>query len=244
MCTIADLLQGGYPGQSGGAALLDIITGSRAPAGRLVSTQYPADYVDEFYQLDMGLAPNASTGNPGQTYAWYTGEAVYPFGHGLFYTTFEEKSTMASAASGYGNSTTSYNITDIFANPHVGYGYAEQIPVLNFTFSVTNTGNASSDYSAMLFVSTTSGPTPRPIKWLVGIDREASIAPGGVTQVSIPVPIGALARADITGDLVIFPGDYSLMLNNEASVVYNFTITGTAVTTQKWPEYAQEIPPA
>lgn len=56
--------------QSGGAAILDIITGARAPAGRLPTTQYPKDYINKFSQLDMGLRPNSSEGNPGQTYAW------------------------------------------------------------------------------------------------------------------------------------------------------------------------------
>ncbi|KAK4501733.1 hypothetical protein PRZ48_007542 [Zasmidium cellare] len=227
------IVWGGYPGQSGGQALFDILTGVRAPAGRLISTQYPASYVHSFDQLDMNLAPDNQS-NPGQTYMWYTGTPVYPFGHGLFYTTFSEKLA--------GNmSTAAYNLTKPFAMSHAGYEYAEQVPILNFQFEVTNTGNTSSDYSAMLFVSTTSGPTPRPIKWLVGIDREATIAPGASCTVSIPVPIGALARADVNGDLVVHPGNYTLALNNEASVTFNFTLTGPAATVQKWPLVFQQV---
>ena len=37
---ISALLWGGYPGQSGGDAIIDIITGKAAPAGRLPTTQY------------------------------------------------------------------------------------------------------------------------------------------------------------------------------------------------------------
>ncbi len=40
---ISAILWGGYPGQDGGVALFDIITGKAAPAGRLPITQYPAD---------------------------------------------------------------------------------------------------------------------------------------------------------------------------------------------------------
>lgn len=233
------IVWGGYPGQSGGQALFDILTGNRAPAGRLVSTQYPADYVNDFSQLDMQLSSNGS--NPGQTYMWYTGTPVYPFGHGLFYTTFQEQ-LMGSSINSY--STDSYNITSVFAQSHGDYAYAEQAPILNFTVKVTNTGNVSSDYSAMLFASTTSGPTPRPVKWLVGIDREAAIAPGSSCTVTIPVPVGALARADANGDLVVYPGSYQLALNNEASVTYNFTLTGGAATIAKWPLAEQQILPA
>lgn len=51
----------------------------------------------------------------------------------------------------------------------------------------------------------------------------------------IDVPAGALARAAENGDLVVYPGDYSLALNIERSVVMNFTLTGDAVTVAKWP---------
>jgi beta-D-xylosidase 4 len=87
----------------------------------------------------------------------------------------------------------------------------------------------------MFFASTTSGPTPRPIKWLVGITREAEIAPGGSCDVAIEVPVGALARAAENGDLVVYPGDYELALNNERSVVVKFTLTGDAITIAHWP---------
>ena len=72
---INPLIWAGYPGQSGGQAVFDILTGVRAPAGRLVITQYPAAYIGQFSQDDMSVRPNKS-GNPGQTYKWYTGAPV------------------------------------------------------------------------------------------------------------------------------------------------------------------------
>ncbi|EMC99070.1 glycoside hydrolase family 3 protein [Baudoinia panamericana UAMH 10762] len=228
------LVWGGYPGQSGGQALFDIIMGNRAPAGRLVTTQYPASYATSFNQLNMNMAP--VNGSLGQTYMWYTGTPVYPFGHGLFYTNFTTTSTMGPV--------TTYNLTSIFAAPHPGYEFVEEVPIMDFNFIVNNTGRTASDWSGMLFASTTSGPTPRPIKWLVGIDREAIIVPGGLASVTIKVPVGALARADANGNLVVYPGSYSLMLNNEASIRYNFTLTGNAATVQKWPLEQQQIPHA
>lgn len=42
---ISALLWGGYPGQDGGTAIFNILTGKVAPAGRLTTTQYPANYI-------------------------------------------------------------------------------------------------------------------------------------------------------------------------------------------------------
>lgn len=225
----------GYPGQDGGSAIRDVVMGTRTPAGRLITTQYPAEYVDQFSQLDMGLRPNGS--NPGQTYMWYTGEPVYEFGHGLSYTSWSEKTAMNSSSS-------SYNITAAFAAPHAGYEFIEQKPLMTVSMQVSNTGNASSDYSAMLFASTSNaGPSPYPNKWLVGIDREGLVAPGGSCTVSFEIPLGVLARADENGDLAVYPGDYELALNNERSVVHKLTLTGTPVVVAKWPKMLQQVTP-
>jgi len=45
--------------------------------------QYPADYVNQISFFDMGMRTK-----PGRTYKFYTGDAVYPFGYGQSYTTF------------------------------------------------------------------------------------------------------------------------------------------------------------
>lgn len=232
------LVWGGYPGQSGGQAILDILTGKRAPAGRLVSTQYPADYATSFPQTDLNLRPNASDGNPGQTYMWYTGTPVYPFGAGLFYTTFSE-----TAASSLKNGST-FDIPTLLSAPHPGYNYTDLQPFINFTVSVSNTGKTASDYSAMLFASTkNAGPAPYPNKWLVGFDRLASIAPGSSSTLTIPVPIGAIARTSTLGSTIVYPGTYTLALNNEASVVVSFTLTGNETTIAEWPLAEQQISP-
>lgn len=64
------LLWAGYPGQDGGTAIVDVLLGKTAPAGRLPFTQYPAGYVDEVPMTDMALRPSrgqndTGKGNPG-----------------------------------------------------------------------------------------------------------------------------------------------------------------------------------
>lgn len=226
---IGSLVWGGYPGQSGGAALFDILTGKRAPAGRLVTTQYPAEYATEFSALDMGLRPSGS--NPGQTYSWYTGTPVYQFGDGIFYTTFKEKAAASSSSD-----KNTYNLQALSSAPHPGYDFIEQVPFLNFTTTIQNTGRTASPYSCMLFASTkNAGPAPYPNKWLVGFDRLATILPGHSSTLTIPVTLGAVARVDESGDKVLYPGQYELALNNDQSVVVQLELTGEPITLEKWP---------
>lgn len=229
---VGSLIWGGYPSQAGGQVLLDIISGKRAPAGRLVTTQYKADYIKAAYPLDTQLRPHGD--NPGQTYMWYTGEPVYQFGHGLFYTTFE--------ASQAGQSDSTYDILELLSQSHSDYEYIEQVPFHNFTVEITNTGCTPSDYTAMAFLNTTTGPAPYPNKWLYNFDRVGNVQPGSSETMTFPVHIRDVFRVDELGNHVIYPGKYEIALNNERSVVASFTLTGDDVTLEKWPREEQQIP--
>ncbi|MCS0632594.1 glycoside hydrolase family 3 C-terminal domain-containing protein [Telluria mixta] len=75
----AAILEAWYPGQSGGAAIADVLTGRTDPGGRLPLT---------FYRSLADLPPFDDYSMQGRTYRYYTGTPVYPFGAGLSYTTF------------------------------------------------------------------------------------------------------------------------------------------------------------
>ncbi len=231
---VNSLVWGGYPGQSGGQAILDILTGARAPAGRLVTSQYPVEYALEFSQNDMNLRPSGS--NPGQTYKWYNGELPYAFGTGLFCTNFSVSSS--SKPSLMVN-------TGVVNSTHSGYTYIDLAPILNYTVTVTNTGSVASDYSAILFANTTNaGPAPYPNKWVVGFERMASIAPGASATLTIPVSIGSMARYDVDGNMILYPGDYELALNNERDAVMGVTLTGREEVMMQWPKEEHLIGPS
>ncbi|WP_372743944.1 glycoside hydrolase family 3 C-terminal domain-containing protein [Lutibacter sp.] len=77
------ILMSWYPGQRGGDAIADVLFGDYNPAGRLPVTFYAstnelADFKD--YNMRAGK---------GFTYRYYTGDALYPFGHGISYTNFK-----------------------------------------------------------------------------------------------------------------------------------------------------------
>jgi beta-glucosidase len=68
-----------YPGQRGGNAVADVLFGDANPAGRLPVT---------FYKADEKLPAFDDYSMQGRTYRYFDGEPLYPFGHGLSYTTF------------------------------------------------------------------------------------------------------------------------------------------------------------
>lgn len=79
----------GYPGQSGGQAIAEAIFGQRNPSGRLSTSVLPATFATQVSLEDMRMRPGTDDGFPGRTYRFYQGEAVYPFGFGLSFSTFE-----------------------------------------------------------------------------------------------------------------------------------------------------------
>jgi beta-glucosidase len=69
-----------YPGQAGGKALAELLFGEKNPSGHLPVTFYKS--VDDLPAFEDYSMEN-------RTYRYFTGEPLYPFGHGLSYTRWE-----------------------------------------------------------------------------------------------------------------------------------------------------------
>uniref|UniRef100_A0A803Q4V3 Fibronectin type III-like domain-containing protein n=1 Tax=Cannabis sativa TaxID=3483 RepID=A0A803Q4V3_CANSA len=80
---IGAILWAGYPGQGGGAAIADILFGTKNPGGKLPMTWYPQKYLAKVPMTIMDLRPNKKTGYPGRTHRFYKGPVVFPFGYGV-----------------------------------------------------------------------------------------------------------------------------------------------------------------
>lgn len=73
------ILEAWYPGEEGGAAVADTLSGKNNPGGRL----------DETFYKSVNQLPNfQSYSMLGRTYRYFKGKPLYPFGYGLSYTTF------------------------------------------------------------------------------------------------------------------------------------------------------------
>ncbi|KAJ4417107.1 hypothetical protein N0V85_001989 [Neurospora sp. IMI 360204] len=231
---VSSILWVGYPGQSGGTAVFDVLTGKKAPAGRLPVTQYPEGYVEEVPLTEMGLRGfnhsstntsssdlkggdltiqtrstpgNKTLSSPGRTYKWFS-RPVFPFGYGLHYTTFNVSLSVSLPFSN------SIPIPSLLTNCTAAHlDLCPFSPSANFTLSlsITNTGFKTSDYVALIFLSGEFGPKPYPLKTLVSYKRVKDIKPGETVSISgedIPVSLGAVARVDGNGNTVLYPGIY------------------------------------
>jgi len=73
------ILEAWYPGEEGGAAVAETLSGRNNPAGRLPVT---------FYKDVTQVPPFEDYSMKGRTYRYFEGAPLYPFGYGLSYTTF------------------------------------------------------------------------------------------------------------------------------------------------------------
>ena len=73
------ILDAWYPGEEGGTAVAQTLSGRNNPAGRLPVT---------FYKDVDQLPPFEDYAMKGRTYRYFEGKPLYPFGYGLSYTTF------------------------------------------------------------------------------------------------------------------------------------------------------------
>ncbi|KAI0909183.1 glycoside hydrolase family 3 protein [Ustulina deusta] len=227
---VSAVIWAGFPGQDGGTAVFDILTGKSAPAGRLPTTMYPADYVNQVPLTDMSLRPSSS--NPGRTYKWYN-DSVLPFGFGLHYTTFNA----TFKAGGVANK--QYVIDDIVGECKLRY-----IDLCDFNpidISVTNTGNATSDFVALAFLSGEYGPVPHPIKELAVYTRLKDIGAGETSEAKLNIKIGELARVDGNGNTVLYPGTYQVLLDVPTQDQIAFELTGTPKTLIEFPQPPEDL---
>lgn len=76
------ILQAWYPGEMGGRAVADVLYGDYNPSGKLPIT---------FYRHDNDLPDYEDYSMSNRTYRYFKGDALFPFGYGISYTTFDVK---------------------------------------------------------------------------------------------------------------------------------------------------------
>ncbi len=168
-----------------GNAVADVVFGKVSPAGRLVQT-----WTSSIDNLPPILDYNIRNG---RTYMYEKHVPLFPFGHGLTYTTFKYS----------GLKTDSKTITidgDV-----------------NVSFTLQNTGTSDSDEVTQLYVGFPGSAVERPAKALKGFAR-VSLKKGESRIVTIPLKGSDLAYwSTDKGEWTLEPGKINIMVGSSSA---------------------------
>ena len=216
-----------YPGEMGFAPLAtQLFAGGPNRWGKLPLTLYENSYTTLVKMTDMSMAPNASTyccdytcqttcgPSPGRTYKFFSGPVLYPFAHGLSYTTFSlsgscNVTATAPQRAGAGVAC-SVNITNTgaLAGDEVVVVYAGP----SFDAGAAGGGGGGGGGDAMAVARAAHGLSandPLALKQVVDFGR-VSLAPGASETLSFELPFAKLAQADAAGRLLVRAGEHAL----------------------------------
>jgi hypothetical protein len=205
----------GYPGQSGGLALASVIFGQYNPGGRLPITLYPSSYVDQVSMFDMQMRPSPT--NPGRTYKFYSGKAVYEFGYGLSYTTFNYTWNNDSFIS-------SYSIQSLMKNNQPD----DRDIICSFRVNVTNTGNMAGDDVVLAYVTLPNVNDDEIVafKELFGFKR-IHLSINETKEVYFPFSFGAALSVARDASKWLHPGIYYISIGQQR--MFSIELKGRSV---------------
>ena len=227
---VGAILWTGYNGQSGGTAIGNTIFGDNVPSGRLTQTFYEASFIHEVSMFDMGMRPNAKTGNPGRGYRFYTGEPVYKFGAGLSYSRF------AYSWSGNNSNPPARVVVDSKTNDRLGeqthndmLAADRLMPVVNISFQVENLGPFDASEVVLGYLlppPQIAGKNGVPLKFLRYFERVQTTI-NSPTNINLALRPGDLRIAGGTDGAMHTPtGEWAIQIGqDEASkLLYKFTV--------------------
>jgi beta-glucosidase len=204
------LVESWFLGVEHGNALADVLFGDHAPSGKLpVTFPRTTGQVPIYYN-------HRNTGRPPVDRQKYTGNYIdvswtplFPFGHGLTYTTFEYRNLRVSRDSIRG--------TD----------------GIEVTVDVGNTGSRAGTEVAQLYLRDDAASVTRPVRELRGF-RRITVAPGQTQTVRFELRPDDLAFHDRELRRVVEPGTFTLWVggSSAATLQARFRVIGDIVVVE------------
>jgi beta-glucosidase len=202
-----------FLGVEHGNALADILVGREAPSGKL-----PVTFPRATGQVPIYYA-HKNTGRPADANNHYTSKyldlpwtPLFPFGHGLSYTTFT------------------------YGNLKVSRDKLRGSDSLTVSVDVTNSGKRVGTEVAQLYLRDDAATVTRPVRELRGFQRVA-LQPGETRSLRFSLKPQDLAMYDREMRRVVEPGTFTVWLggSSAATLESHFTVTGDVVVLAKAP---------
>jgi beta-glucosidase len=198
------IVEGWFLGSQHGAALADVLFGDYNPGGKLpVTFPRATGQIPIYYN-------HRSTGRPADSSNHYTSKYIdlpwtplYPFGHGLSYTTFAYTNLRLSA--------TSVRARD----------------PLVVSVDVKNSGDRAGDEVVQLYLRDDVASVAEPVKSLKGFQR-ITLKPGETRTVTFRIGADALALYDRQMRRVVEPGSFTVFVgtSSDVGISTRFDVTG------------------
>lgn len=201
------VIQSWYLGTMIGPAMADVISGRVVPSGKLPFS-FPAKLEDcgahSFGEISY---PGVETDSLGQQqtykedilvgYRWHDTKkipAMFPFGHGLSYTTFR------------------YGKPRLSADCMTG-----QTDTLRVSVDIVNTGSVDASEVVQLYIADEKSSLPRPLKELKGF-KKIEVPVGATRSVDFDITADDLKfYDDRTGEWIVEPGRFKVMIGSSSA---------------------------
>jgi beta-glucosidase len=169
------ILAAWYPGQAAGDALARVLFGEANPAGRLPVT---------FYRSAADLPPFEDYHITTQTYRFFEGKPLYPFGYGLSYSRFH------------------YDQLELPARIDPGQELVARA-------RVTNVGKRAGDEVVQAYVAAEQHIAHAPLRALAAFQR-LHLSPGESAKVELHLPPQSFTTVTDQGKREYLPGRYAV----------------------------------
>lgn len=183
---IHSVLHIAHAGPAMGSAVAKTLFGAYSPAGRCPATWYTSE--DELCSIkDYNII------RTGSTYLYYKGEPLFPFGHGLSYTSFR------------------------YGSLHTNKISFEKDETVEAHFELENNGSFSADEVVQLYVSAPRMPRTMPIKRLIAFKR-VYVPRGKKLPITLSFNVNELCCWDVnTRRPELYGGTYELQLGSSSA---------------------------
>lgn len=181
-----------YLGQETGQAVADVLVGEVNPSGKLpVSIARSVGHLPAYYNYKPSSRRN---------YHFESPKPLYPFGHGLSYTTFKVGAPKLSG-------------TKVKASESV-----------SVSVEVSNTGNREGAEVVQLYIRDQVSSVTRPIKELKGFEK-VSLKPGETRTLQFTLGPNELGMYNADMKWVVEPGDFDIMVGNSSEALSSAVLT-------------------
>jgi beta-xylosidase len=192
---LAAVIQAFFPGEEGGSAVAGVLTGRVNPSGRLPVSipRTPGGQPSTYLAPPLGQRSEVSTVDP---------TPLYPFGHGLSYTTF--------------------SWDDVLVNdePPAAQSIMDTAGSLSVSVAVRNTGDQSGAEVVQLYLHDLVASVTRPVVRLIGYAKVVLEAHERC-RVTFDIPADLTCFTSRDGRRVVEPGDIEFRLGSSSTAVWH-----------------------